>query len=79
MKIKTVITPIGKLESGIEESKFKKYFTRKNEGYAIKIRKIRKYEIPKELEEFSIKVAPQSFQYLYEQEDNNGVKKWKIK
>ena len=55
--------------SGIEESKFKKYFTGKNEGYAIKIGKIIKYEIPKELEEFSIKIAPQSFQYLYEQEE----------
>lgn len=50
--------------TGIEKSKFIKYFDKKDEGYAIKIGKVTKYNTPKELTDFSIKKAPQSFQYI---------------
>lgn len=50
--------------TGIEKSKFIKYFDKKDEGYAIKIGEVKKYTTPKELTDFCIKRAPQSFQYL---------------
>lgn len=50
--------------TGIEKNKFLKYFSKKDEGYAIKIGNIKKYNKSKELADFSIKKAPQSFQYI---------------
>lgn len=50
--------------TGIEKEKFKKYFGEKEEGYAIKIGNVKRYIYPKKLEEYSIKRAPQSFQYI---------------
>lgn len=50
--------------TGIEKSKFTKYFDKKDEGYAIKIGEVKKYSTPKELTEFCVKKAPQSFQYI---------------
>lgn len=50
--------------TGIEKSKFIKYFDKKDEGYAIKIGEVKKYSTPKELTEFCVKKAPQSFQYI---------------
>lgn len=55
--------------SGIEEEKFYKYFIDKNKGYAIKIKSVIKYKIPKELSEFNIKRAPQSYMYISDKED----------
>ncbi|WP_407536862.1 hypothetical protein QCB49_16480 (plasmid) [Cetobacterium somerae] len=50
--------------TGIEKNKFLEYFEKKDQGYAIKIGKIKKYKIPKRLEEICVKRAPQSFQYI---------------
>lgn len=52
--------------SGISEKYFFKYFYGKHKGFAIKIKKFKKYKKPLELKEFDedIKVAPQSFCYI---------------
>lgn len=50
--------------AGISEDFFFNYFYDKEEGYAIKIKKIKKYKIPKCLKtEFNL-TPPQSFAYL---------------
>lgn len=50
--------------TGISEEKFYKYFENKKNGYAIKIGKLIKYKTTKNLQDFSIKSAPQSFVYI---------------
>lgn len=50
--------------TGISEEKFYKYFANKEKGYAIKIGKLIKYKTMKNLQDFSIKSAPQSFVYV---------------
>lgn len=50
--------------TGIDKKKFQEYFSNKEEGYAIGIKEVKKYKVPKLLEDFSIKKAPQSFAYL---------------
>lgn len=51
-------------KTGIERDKFDKYFLGKDEGYAIKIGKIKKYSLFRDLKEFGVEQAPQSFQYV---------------
>ena len=50
--------------TGITKEKFYKYFENKKEGYAIEIGDIKKYKKYKELKDFSLKTAPQSFIYI---------------
>jgi predicted transcriptional regulator len=51
--------------SGIPRDYFDAYFSGLDTGFAIKIGKTHKYEIPLELEQdFNVKHAPQSFIYL---------------
>lgn len=50
--------------TGISKEKFFKYFENREKGYAIKIGKLTKYNQPKTLQDFSIKIAPQSFVYI---------------
>ena len=50
--------------TGILKEKFFDYFRNKERGYAIKIGKLTKYNQPKTLQDFSIKMAPQSFVYI---------------
>lgn len=50
--------------TGISEEKFYKYFANKEKGYAIKIGKLIRYKTMKNLQDFSIKSAPQSFVYV---------------
>ena len=50
--------------SGIDESYFFDYFSDKEKGYAIKVKKIQKYERPLELNEIYSSCPPQSFAYL---------------
>jgi predicted transcriptional regulator len=50
--------------SGIDKLYFDKYFQEKEGGYALKIKKITRYESPKELKDFKVNYAPQSFIYL---------------
>lgn len=53
--------------SGISEDFFYEYFADKEVGYAIKIKKVKKYRNPKNLrEEFNL-FPPQSFAYLPKQ------------
>ncbi|WP_338960432.1 hypothetical protein KSU11_01385 [Fusobacterium nucleatum] len=51
-------------KTGITKEKFDKYFSGKEEGYAIKIGKVVEYSEMKDLKDFNIEKAPQSFQYI---------------
>lgn len=51
-------------KSGITKDFFDSYFCGREVAYAYKLGKINVYEQPKELSEFGIKAAPQSFVYL---------------
>jgi len=50
--------------SGIQKSFFYKYFKEKRMGYALKIRKTKKYKVPLSLYENYGVTPPQSFRYL---------------
>lgn len=52
--------------SGISENFFFEYFTNKEKGYAIKIRKARKYDKELSLKDDFNATPPQSFMYLEE-------------
>lgn len=54
---------------GISKKSFFDYFKNSNLAFAIKIKAIRKYDTLKELSDFNIEKAPQSFCYL--KEDKN--------
>ena len=51
--------------SGIDKSFYDSYFSGKNVGHAIKIKNVTRYSKHKELKEFEIKHAPQSFAYIH--------------
>ena len=51
-------------ELGISKKDFFDYFKNSNLAFAIKIKAIRKYDTPKELSDFNIEKAPQSFCYI---------------
>ncbi|HEU4472989.1 MAG TPA: hypothetical protein VFR58_17970, partial [Flavisolibacter sp.] len=56
-----------KRHAGIDKTYFLKYFNKKQTGYAIKIKAVRKYIKPKCLkQDFSVN-PPQSFQYMHDQ------------
>ncbi|UAY77836.1 ASCH domain-containing protein [Pasteurella canis] len=48
----------------INQEDYFRYFYNTNIAYAIKIKNIRKYSIPKNLDELGLKRAPQSYIYL---------------
>lgn len=50
--------------SGVEKDFYDSYFSGKNIGHAIKIKSVKRYTRHKELHEFDIKRAPQSFAYI---------------
>jgi len=50
--------------SGITKQFFDTYFENKEEAFAIQIGKIHKYPKPKQLSDYDINYAPQSFAYL---------------
>lgn len=50
--------------SGIKKDKYDNYFKNKKYAVAYKIGKYIKYDIPKELKEYNITKAPQSFIYI---------------
>lgn len=56
-----------KNESGISKNFFYSYFNDKDSAYAIEFDEFQKYDYPMDLMDLdkSIKVAPQSFRYLY--------------
>lgn len=53
-----------KNQSGIPKSFFDSYFKDRDVAYAYKLGKIKVYEKPKDLIDFGLKVAPQSFAYV---------------
>lgn len=53
-----------KKQSGISKSFFDAYFNGRSVAYAYKLGKVKVYERPKELIDFGLKSAPQSFVYI---------------
>jgi len=51
--------------SGITKARFMEYFENRVKGYAIGIRKIRKYQTPLSLNDLMLSFPPQSFMYLH--------------
>lgn len=51
-------------QSGITEDNFLKYFENKQKGYAITVKKARRYDIPLALRKLMVHWPPQSFTYL---------------
>lgn len=51
--------------AGIDESYFYKYFAEREKGYAIKIKKTKRYKTPLSLKDNFNLTPPQSFSYLY--------------
>jgi predicted transcriptional regulator len=50
--------------AGITKARFMEYFGNHAKGYAIGIRKARKYQTPLSLDELMLSLPPQSFMYL---------------
>lgn len=53
-------------KSGINKSFFDQYYEDRDQAVAYKLKNVVKYRTPKELKEFGINSAPQSFQYIEE-------------
>ena len=52
------------MHSGIDKDFYDSYFTGKDIGHAIKVKSVKRYAKHKELSDFNINYAPQSFAYL---------------
>lgn len=59
---------LGEEVLGIDKKSFYEYFKHSKYAYAIKIKDVIKYDSPKELNDFGINKAPQSFCYIKENE-----------
>lgn len=55
---------LGEEVLGIDKKSFYEYFKHSEYAYAIKIKDIIKYDTPKDLKDFGINKAPQSFCYI---------------
>ena len=55
---------ITKNASGVYKEFFDKYYLNKNTAIAYKLKNVVRYNIPKELSDYGIKTAPQSYVYL---------------
>lgn len=53
-----------KEHSGISKEDFFKYYEKKKTGFALKIGELKRYEKSKDLSEYGMKTAPQSFAYI---------------
>ena len=51
-------------KSGIDKSFFDQYYEDREQAVAYKLRNVVKYETPRELKDYGINNAPQSFQYV---------------
>ncbi|MBR1598407.1 MAG: hypothetical protein IJ661_05740 [Lachnospiraceae bacterium] len=51
-------------KSGIDKAFFDQYYEDREQAVAYKLINVKQYEEPKELEEFGVSNAPQSFQYV---------------
>lgn len=61
---KEIIWDKTKVSGGIEKKNYDKYFEKKDNAIAYKIKEYIKYDSPKELSEYNIKYAPQSYVYI---------------
>lgn len=52
------------VHSGIDEMFFKNYYKNRNEAVAYELKNVTVYSEPKDLKEFGINAAPQSFVYI---------------
>jgi predicted transcriptional regulator len=59
-----VLWEMTKKHSGITKDYFDKYFLNCDLAFAIKVKDFIRYKKPKELKDFDLKFAPQSFVYL---------------
>ena len=50
--------------AGISKKRFLEYFTNKSNGYAIKVKSAKLYDVPLQLNNFMVSSPPQSFIYL---------------
>lgn len=53
-------------KSGIDKLFFDRYYENREQAVAYKLRNVRKYTKPRDLKEFGVLSAPQSFQYVDE-------------
>ncbi len=53
-------------KSGIDKAFFDQYYEDRDQAVAYKLKNVIKYSEPKELKEYGISSAPQSFQYIEE-------------
>lgn len=53
-----------KTKSGIDKSFFDRYYENRKQAVAYKLKNVIKYREPKELKDYGIGSAPQSFQYI---------------
>ena len=53
-----------KEKAGIDKRFFDRYYAGRNQAVAYKLKNITEYEMPKELKDYGISRAPQSFQYV---------------
>ena len=59
-----VLWELTQKHSGITKEFFDEYFFKMDRGFAIKVKDITRYEVPKDLIDFNLNFAPQSFVYL---------------
>ena len=59
-----VLWEMTKKDSGITKDFFDEYFLNRDHAFAIKVKDFIRYKEPKELIDFELKFAPQSFVYL---------------
>lgn len=53
-------------KAGIDKTFFDQYYADRNQAVAYKLKKITKYSEPRELKEYGVYTAPQSFRYIEE-------------
>lgn len=53
-------------KSGIDKAFFDQYYADKDQAVAYKLKNVKKYREPRELKDYGISNAPQSFQYIEE-------------
>ena len=59
-----VIWKMTEQKAGIDKLFFDKYYEDRKQAVAYKLKNVRKYREPKELKDYGIASAPQSFQYI---------------
>lgn len=53
-----------KTKSGIDKNFFDRYYENRDQAVAYKLKNVVKFDEPKELKDFGVRSAPQSFQYI---------------